>query len=157
MLCHRCGARNERGSNFCSSCGASLLRDASEDTLTLSVLDGDAIDAAISGSVGDERSPGVDLLLVNSGPTTGARFALEGDVVTAGRAEESDIFLDDVTVSREHASLSRTPTGRLSIKDLGSLNGTYVNHVRVNETTLNSGDEVQIGKFKLIYIAARDR
>ena len=94
---------------------------------------------------------------MNSGPTTGARFALEGDVVTAGRAEESDIFLDDVTVSREHASLSRTPTGRLSIKDLGSLNGTYVNHVRVNETTLNSGDEVQIGKFKLIYIAARDR
>ena len=81
--------------------------------MTLSVLDADAIEAAISGSVGDERPPGVDLLLVNSGPTTGARFALEGDVVTAGRAEESDIFLDDVTVSREHASLTRTPTGRI--------------------------------------------
>jgi pSer/pThr/pTyr-binding forkhead associated (FHA) protein len=153
VLCHRCGARNERGSNFCNACGASLTRDASEDTLTLSLHEQEAA----PGSVGDERPHGVDLLLVNSGTSAGARFALEGEVVTAGRGEESDIFLDDVTVSREHARLSRTPSGRVSIRDLGSLNGTYVNHVRVNETTLDSGDEVQIGKFKLIYIAARDR
>jgi hypothetical protein len=95
--------------------------------------------------------------VVNSGPSTGARFALEADVVTAGRETTSDIFLDDVTVSREHAVFTRTPTGRLTVTDKASLNGTYVNHVRVDETILDSGDEVQIGKFKLIYIAARDR
>ena len=121
------------------------------------MVDGALVAEVDVSSVEGAIPTGVDLLLVNSGPSAGARFAIERTPMRVGRSEDSDIFLDDVTVSREHASLSRTPTGRLSIKDLGSLNGTYVNHVRVNETTLNSGDEVQIGKFKLIYIAARDR
>ena len=157
MLCHRCGARNSDSANFCSSCGASQQRDTSEDTLTLHVVDGEIVDATPSVEAEDAAPPDCDIIVVNSGPSTGARFALEADVVTAGRETTSDIFLDDVTVSREHAVFARTPTGRLTVTDKASLNGTYVNHIRVDETILDSGDEVQIGKFKLIYIAARDR
>jgi pSer/pThr/pTyr-binding forkhead associated (FHA) protein len=133
------------------------VRDASEDTLTLAVIDGTAIAEGVPGSVGDSLPVGVDLLLVNSGPSSGARFAVESPTLRAGRSEDSDIFLDDVTVSREHVQFSQTDSGRLVVRDLGSLNGTYVNNVRVDEKVLDSGDEVQIGKFKLIYIAARDR
>ena len=133
------------------------MRDASEDTLTLSVIDGAAIAEGVPGTVGDSLPGGVYLLLVNSGPSTGARFAVEGMPLRAGRSEDSDIFLDDVTVSREHVLYTQTESGRLVVRDLGSLNGTYVNNVRVDEKVLDSGDEVQIGKFKLIYIAARDR
>ena len=157
VLCHRCGARNAATANFCPSCGASLARDASQDTLTLSVIDGAAIAEGVSGSVGDALPEGVDLLLVNSGPSMGARFAVESTPLQVGRSEDSDIFLDDVTVSRAHVLFTQTDTGRLVVRDLGSLNGTYVNNVRVDEKVLDSGDEVQIGKFKLIYIAARDR
>ena len=95
--------------------------------------------------------------MINSGPSQGARFALDGDSLTVGRSTTSDIFLDDVTVSREHVAFEHTDTGRVLVKDVGSLNGTYVNQVRVDEKLLASGDEIQIGKFKLIYIAARDR
>ena len=157
VLCHRCGARNAATANFGPSCGASLARDASQDTLTLSVIDGAAIAEGVSGSVGDALPEGVDLLLVNSGPSMGARFAVESTPLQVGRSEDSDIFLDDVTVSRAHVLFTQTDTGRLVVRDLGSLNGTYVNNVRVDEKVLDSGDEVQIGKFKLIYIAARDR
>ncbi len=157
MLCHRCGARNADSANFCSSCGASQLRDASEDTLTLTVVDGEIIDATPATGEPGAVPPGVDLILVNSGPSAGARFALEDEELTAGRSESSGIFLDDVTVSRGHVVFSRTDSGRVLVKDVGSLNGTYVNQVRVDEKLLASGDEIQIGKFKLIYIAARDR
>ena len=157
MLCHRCGARNADSANFCPSCGASQHRDASEDTLTLTVIDGQMVDAAPASGDPNAVPPGVDLILINSGPSQGARFALDGDSLTVGRSTTSDIFLDDVTVSREHVAFERTDTGRVLVKDVGSLNGTYVNQVRVDEKLLASGDEIQIGKFKLIYIAARDR
>jgi len=157
VLCHRCGAQNSDGANFCSACGASQLREASEETLTFEVVDGQIVGASDTSDATGDVPAGVDILLVNSGPTLGARFALEADEVAAGRKTSSDIFLDDVTVSREHVVFSRTPSGRVSVKDVGSLNGTYVNHVRVDEKVLDSGDEVQIGKFKLTYISARDR
>ena len=120
-------------------------------------MDAGSIADGVPGTVGDAMPAGCDLLLVNSGPSTGARFAVERTPLRAGRSEDSDIFLDDVTVSREHVLFSQTETGRLVVRDLGSLNGTYVNNVRVDEKVLESGDELQIGKFKLIYIAARDR
>ncbi len=75
----------------------------------------------------------------------------------AGRHPDSDIFLDDVTVSRRHAELERRPDGQVVLRDLGSLNGTYVNRERTEETVLSGGDEVQIGKFKLVYLVAEDR
>ena len=96
--------------------------------------------------------PGLALLVVRHGPNMGARFLLDRDVVVAGRQPESDIFLDDVTVSRQHAEFRRTPAGDFTIVDTGSLNGTYVNRQRLAEATLRSGDEVQIGKFRLTFL-----
>lgn len=90
------------------------------------------------------------LLVVHHGPNAGARFLLDVDVTTAGRSVSCDIFLDDVTVSREHAHFVRTGTDFL-VRDAGSLNGTYVNRERVAEAELVEGDEVQIGKYRLTF------
>ena len=97
--------------------------------------------------------PGTALLVVLRGPNSGARFLLDDAEVTAGRHPESDIFLDDVTVSRRHVLFSRGEAG-YSVRDANSLNGTYVNRERIDETPLQTGDEVQIGKFRLVYYFA---
>jgi pSer/pThr/pTyr-binding forkhead associated (FHA) protein len=96
--------------------------------------------------------PGTALLAVRRGPNAGARFLLDHDVTTSGRHPDSDIFLDDVTVSRRHAEFRRAG-GFFTVRDVGSLNGTYVNRERVEAATLSSGDEVQIGKFRLVFVA----
>ena len=98
--------------------------------------------------------PGTALLVVLRGPNTGARFLLDDDEVMSGRHPESDIFLDDVTVSRKHAIFVRTPDGFV-VRDVGSLNGTYVNRELVDEAVLRTGDEVQIGKFRLVFYASQ--
>ncbi|MGL5929368.1 MAG: FHA domain-containing protein [Dermatophilaceae bacterium] len=97
--------------------------------------------------------PGTALLVVLRGPNTGARFLLDDDEVTSGRHPESDIFLDDVTVSRKHAVFRRGADSYV-VRDIGSLNGTYVNRRLVDEVALTTGDEVQIGKFRLVFYAA---
>ena len=102
-----------------------------------------AVEALESGSA---------LLVVRRGPNAGSRFLLEVDLITAGRHPESDIFLDDVTVSRRHAQFVRAEGGYL-VKDVGSLNGTYVNRQRIDEVVLTGGDEVQIGKYRLVYLS----
>jgi len=114
-----------------------------------------------SGDLGDEElglavgelSEGTGVLLVKRGPDAGAKFVLEGDVTRVGRHPESDIFLDDITVSRRHAEFVRDGTG-YRVLDVGSLNGTYVNRERIDDVRLASGDEVQVGKFKLVFLAA---
>ena len=88
--------------------------------------------------------------MVRRGPNAGSNFVLDKDLTTAGRHPESDIFLDDVTVSRRHAEIRRRDD-KFYVQDKGSLNGTYVNRQRVDETPLASGDELQIGKFKLVF------
>lgn len=93
---------------------------------------------------------GSALLVAHSGPNAGARFLLDSDVTTAGRHPDADIFLDDVTVSRRHVEFRRTQRS-FEVVDTGSLNGTYVNHDRVDAVELRSGDEVQIGKFRLTF------
>ena len=93
---------------------------------------------------------GSAVLLVKRGPDAGARFVLDAEVTRVGRHPESEIFLDDITVSRRHAEFSRRGATFL-LRDVGSLNGTYVNRERVEETSLADGDEVQIGKFKLVF------
>jgi pSer/pThr/pTyr-binding forkhead associated (FHA) protein len=98
----------------------------------------------------DELDPGQALLIVKRGASAGSKILIDKETTTAGRHPESDIFLDDITVSRRHAEIRRKE-GRFSIHDLGSLNGTYVNRDRVDSTQLASGDEVQIGKFKLVF------
>jgi pSer/pThr/pTyr-binding forkhead associated (FHA) protein len=97
-----------------------------------------------NGSHGDE-------LVIISGAEAGTHVILQTEATTAGRHEASDLLLDDVSVSRHHALITRTASGRITLRDLNSLNGTYVNGARVEETTLHSGDEVQIGKFKLVF------
>ena len=100
----------------------------------------------------DGLSAGSALLVVKRGPNAGSRFQLDRDKVTAGRHPESDIFLDDVTVSRKHVEFRRSGDGFMVV-DSGSLNGTYVNNDRVDSLQLRTGNEVQIGKFRLTFYA----
>ncbi|NNG36127.1 FHA domain-containing protein [Nakamurella aerolata] len=99
--------------------------------------------------------PGTALLVVKRGPNAGSRFTLEAEQVSAGRHPESEIFLDDVTVSRRHAEFRRI-AGGYEVRDVGSLNGTLVNREPVEAATLSNGDEVQIGKFRLVYLTAEN-
>ena len=158
VYCHNCGHRNPEGVNFCSSCGSALPTEYSESTVSLQPVDD-------HGETGDEDSAvtlvevphGTGALVVKRGPNVGNRYLLEADVTRAGRHPESDIFLDDITVSRRHAELRRGADGKVVIRDVGSLNGTYVNRERIEEQVLSGGDEVQIGKFKLVYLVAGDQ
>ncbi len=99
----------------------------------------------------DALPAGSALLVVKRGPNAGSRFLLDQDVTTAGRHPDSDIFLDDVTVSRRHVEFHREGGG-FSVHDVGSLNGTYVNREPVDQAVLAGGDEVQIGKFRLVFL-----
>jgi pSer/pThr/pTyr-binding forkhead associated (FHA) protein len=101
----------------------------------------------------DALPPGSALLVVKRGPNAGSRFLLDRDITTAGRHPDSDIFLDDVTVSRRHVEFRRE-SGGFSVHDVGSLNGTYLNRERIDSAVLSSSDEVQIGKFRLVYLTA---
>ncbi|MCS4489379.1 FHA domain-containing protein [Corynebacterium sp. ES2794-CONJ1] len=108
--------------------------------------------AVHSGATNIVPPQGSGMLIVKRGPNAGARFLLDQETTTAGRHPESDIFLDDVTVSRRHAEF-RTHDGVFEVVDLGSLNGTYLNREPRNSAVLSSGDEIQIGKFRLVFIA----
>jgi pSer/pThr/pTyr-binding forkhead associated (FHA) protein len=108
----------------------------------LSTADKTAIDALPEDSA---------LLVVQRGPNSGARFLLDAERTTAGRRPDSDIFLDDVTVSRKHAEFIRKPGGAFVVRDVGSLNGTYVQRDRIDEIVLRDGDEVQIGKYRMVF------
>jgi pSer/pThr/pTyr-binding forkhead associated (FHA) protein len=108
-----------------------------------------APDQPVSGV--DALPPGSALLVVKRGPNAGSRFLLDQATTSAGRHPESDIFLDDVTVSRRHAEFRRD-VGEFVVVDVGSLNGTYVNREPVDTAVLANGDEVQIGKFRLVFL-----
>lgn len=126
----------------------------SEDTTNIPVVDADTQEMAVDDVTAVENLPsGSAMLLVQRGPDAGARFLLDTEVVTVGRHPDSDIFLDDISVSRRHANFTRTETGYM-VADLGSLNGSYVNRDRIDtDVVLTGGDEVQIGKYRLIYFA----
>jgi hypothetical protein len=159
VFCTQCGHRNSDDSKFCSNCGNPLTRlsEASDQTSTISLtaIDGEHGDdeAPEVGHVDDALPAGTALLVVKRGPNAGSRFLLDKDTTTAGRHPESDIFLDDVTVSRRHAEFRRVASG-FEVRDVGSLNGTYVNRERIDAGVLAGGDEVQIGKFRLVYFTA---
>ncbi|MDK8483395.1 oxoglutarate dehydrogenase inhibitor Odhl [Corynebacterium sp. MSK105] len=108
-------------------------------------------DATVAGT--DNLAEGQALLVVKRGPNAGARFLLDQATTTAGRHPEADIFLDDVTVSRRHAEFRKNDDGKFEVVDVGSLNGTYVNREPRNSQVLEVGDEIQIGKFRLVFIA----
>jgi hypothetical protein len=156
VYCNRCGHRNPPASRFCSSCGAPLdvPDDVASTTGTMSVpVPADAVEDDVAVEVGELPS-GMGMLVVKRGPNSGSRFALDADVVTAGRHPDSDIFLDDITVSRRHAEVHRRADGYV-VRDAGSLNGTYLNRERVEEAPLSDGDELQIGTFKLVFLAGQ--
>ena len=147
MFCTKCGHRNPSDARFCSNCG-SLLQEDTTISFTPTEVEEDLPEA--EGLPLGDLEPGQALLVVRRGPNAGSKFLVDKDITTAGRHPQSDIFLDDVTVSRRHAEIRRED-GRFFVKDLGSLNGTYVNLQRVEEAELADGDEVQIGKFKLTF------
>ena len=156
--CSSCGNELESGARFCSQCGTPVAESSAEETSTIV-----AQKAVESDEAAHEASPvddatvaalraGTAILVVQTGPDSGGRYLLDTEAVTAGRHADSDIFLDDITVSRRHAEFVRTPAGYV-VRDVGSLNGTYLNRERIEESELTNGDEVQIGKFKLVFLA----
>jgi pSer/pThr/pTyr-binding forkhead associated (FHA) protein len=156
-FCNQCGHRNPPDSNFCSSCGSPL--DLLDDrTITLTAVD-PLQDAA--GPSDDLEVPmgeldkGVGVLIVRAGSQAGDRFVLDGDLTRLGRHPDSEISLDDITVSRRHAEVQHTEQG-YAVADSGSLNGTYVNQQRVERAALKHGDELQIGKFRLVFFERAD-
>jgi len=153
MFCTNCGHKNPEGSNFCSSCGHALADSVGSDT-TVTFMTGELdtdLDEEIHISP-EELEGGRGVLIVKRGPNAGSKFFLDADATHVGRHPESEIFLDDITVSRRHAEIRRGSDG-FSLHDIGSLNGTYVNRERVEEAPLRSGDEIQIGKFKLVFLS----
>ncbi|MEX2290889.1 MAG: FHA domain-containing protein [Mycobacteriales bacterium] len=167
MFCTHCGHQNPDGSRFCARCGTALPRAGSEgaasavettSAISLTALEvgleegtAAAADAAPDAGPLEALPPGSALLVVKRGPNAGSRFLLDAEVTTAGRHPESDIFLDDVTVSRRHAEFAREGGGFL-VRDVGSLNGTYLNRERIDAAGLAGGDEVQIGKYRLVFL-----
>jgi len=150
--CPQCGHENPLSANFCSSCGAVLDGGEHHTTLSVSVpVDSPAEEVDIELG---ELEPGVGMLVVTRGPNSGSKFALDEPLITAGRHPDSMIFLDDITVSRRHAEVRQTEDG-YHVADVGSLNGTYLNRQRVEDAALHDGDELQIGTFKLLFIAGR--
>jgi pSer/pThr/pTyr-binding forkhead associated (FHA) protein len=155
VFCHNCGHRNPEGVNFCSSCGNALLADGDEATITLHPADDHGDGGEDDPDVTLVAVPhGTGVLVVTRGSNAGNRYLLDTSVVRAGRHPESDIFLDDITVSRRHVEITPGNDGTFTLRDVGSLNGTYVNRERIDEVLLSPGDEVQIGKFKLVYLVA---
>lgn len=157
LYCNNCGHRNPEGSNFCSSCGAVLERpgEASSFTTTITLASieptGESGDEEVTVSVG-EAAEGAGVLVVKRGANAGSRFVLGPGITSLGRHPDSDIFLDDVTVSRRHAEVI-AEAGGFRVRDVGSLNGTYLNRERIEEARLANGDELQVGKFRLVFLA----
>lgn len=157
MYCTHCGHQNPADANFCGNCGRPL--EPAGEAATTGSLRPDELEALEADERVDARTvlaelePGTALLQVLRGPNEGARYLLDSEVVRVGRHPDSDIFLDDITVSRRHAELRREGAG-FGVHDVGSLNGTYVNGRRVEDQVITTGDEVQIGKFKLVAIVA---
>jgi pSer/pThr/pTyr-binding forkhead associated (FHA) protein len=173
-FCTACGKQSPDDARFCSQCGTPLApaepvtspesvapeppADAPTDvTATITFGGTDKVESSsdrqlspVDAAAVDALPAGHALLVVQRGPGAGNRFLLDLDLVTAGRHPESEIFLDDVTVSRRHAEFQRAGTD-FTVRDVGSLNGTYVNRDRIDEVSLKDGDEVQIGKYRLVF------
>jgi len=158
VFCNRCGHRNPPTSGFCSACG-SVLDLVDDRTITLTKVvplqDAPGPDDDIVVDL-DEIAAGTAILVVRSGEEEGDYFVLSSAVTTIGRHAESTIVLDDITVSRRHSEIHKTD-GRYLVKDAGSLNGTYVNQERVDVAELRQGDELQVGKFHLIFLESADK
>ena len=137
MVCRQCGHRNAAAARFCSSCGASLEPGGGGD----STVEIPAI---------PDVPRGESVLHVVRGPNAGSTYGLDPGTTRIGRHPDSDVFLDDITVSRRHSEIVREGDGYV-VRDVGSLNGTYVNRQRVDVSALHDGDEIQVGRFHLAF------
>jgi pSer/pThr/pTyr-binding forkhead associated (FHA) protein len=150
--CPECGFVNAEGANYCQKCGAYLSRPEGTDeptTMTYRVDESGEMQVVDIDEVVD--SAGAAMVIRAGGGRAGESFPLGEDRLSIGRSPDAGIFLDDVTVSRNHALVVRRRDGRY-IDDLGSLNGTYVNRRRIESHALEDGDEIQVGKYKLSYL-----
>jgi hypothetical protein len=150
--CPECGFVNAEGANYCQKCGAFLGAHESQgesQTATYRIDEtGELVPVDVDEVVAHE---GAALVIRAGGGRVGESFPLGGERMTIGRRPDSDVFLDDVTVSRDHALLVRRGAD-FHLDDLGSLNGTYVNRHRIESHRLEDGDELQVGKYKLTYL-----
>ena len=149
VYCSECGFQNPESANYCSRCGALLQRNepAVETTQTLTPEEVDEL--------GDDEDFGLEgpaLVVRAGGGRAGESFRPAGERTRIGRSPDCDIFLDDVTVSRNHAVLIEE-NGKFSVDDQGSLNGTFVNRRRIDRAPLEEGDELQVGKYRMTFIA----
>ncbi len=155
LFCNTCGHHNPADARFCSACGAPLSVTP-DTTVTIPRVD------PLQEVPGEEQllvsladvAEGTGVLVVRSGPQAGQHFALEGKITRLGRSTDNEISLDDITVSRHHADIV-ADAGGFRVRDAGSLNGTYVNLERIeDQTALANGDEIQVGKFRLVFFVA---
>ena len=151
VYCPECGFQNLESAGYCSRCGALLVTEGEAEDVTMTLS---AEEIEEEGGVGPEDIgiEGPTLVVRSGGGRTGEQFPLERTQTTIGRTPDCDIFLDDVTVSRRHAIVAQG-AGMFTIEDLGSLNGTFLNRHRIEKGKLANGDEVQIGKYRLIFLA----
>jgi hypothetical protein len=149
VYCAECGFQNPEAANYCSRCGALLQKgdSAVETTLTLSPEEIDDLEQELAGGI-----EGPALVVRSGGGRAGESFRPAGERTRIGRSPDCDVFLDDVTVSRNHAVLVARD-GSFAVEDQGSLNGTFVNRRRIDSAPLENGDELQIGKYRLTFIA----
>ena len=148
--CPECGFQNLESANYCSKCGALLIRDepAGHTTMTFTP---EELAEENGDSLVELPVEGTALVVRSGGGRAGETFPLDAERIVIGRSPDCDVFLDDVTVSRNHAVLARRDEGFM-IEDQGSLNGTYVNRRRVERAKLEDGDEVQIGKYRMTFL-----
>ena len=149
VYCSECGFQNAEAANFCARCGALLEREGTDAETTLSYTPEHLTEEAAAGVEGVE---GPALVVRAGGGRSGEVFTLQREQTTVGRSPDCDIFLDDVTVSRRHAVINERG-GRFVIEDLGSLNGTFLNRHRIEQSPLSDDDELQIGKYRLVFMA----
>ena len=155
LHCPECGFVNSDGANYCQKCGAYLgdlhepSAESSTATYRIDEATGELVPVEIDDLVAQE---GAALVVRAGGGRVGESFPLDNERMTIGRRPDSDIFLDDVTVSRDHALVVRRGEDWF-LDDLGSLNGTYVNRRRIDSQKLDDGDEVQVGKYKLTFLS----
>jgi hypothetical protein len=148
VYCPECGFQNPEAANFCSKCGAALVRDSAGADTTMAFTPDEEEE---SSPLEDLGIGGPALVVRSGGGRAGEHFVPQDDKTTIGRSPDCDIFLDDVTVSRQHAVLRRNGDAFV-IEDQGSLNGTFVNRKRIESAELADGDEVQVGKYRLTFL-----